>query len=94
MAISRINDFYAAQGRAGELGEFLLSVIATIQSSAGCLSVELLVDHDNAGHLVVFERWQDIAAHQAAAKAIPPSRLAHVQALISTPPNGAYYDPL
>jgi heme oxygenase (mycobilin-producing) len=94
VAISRINDFYAARGREGELREFLLSVIATIKSAPGCLSVELLVDHDDAAHLVVFERWQDVASHQAAAKVIPPSQLAQVQSLIAAPSKGHYYDPM
>ena len=93
MAITRINDFHAAPGRDADLRAFLQSIISTITSAAGCISVDLLVDHGDPTHIVIVERWVDIPAHQAAATLIPPSQLAQVQPLLAAPPRGVYYDP-
>jgi quinol monooxygenase YgiN len=91
MAISRINDFYAAAGQEQALRAFLDSVLAVIKGAAGCQDVELLVDQESAAHLVVLERWDSIAAHQDAARLIPPSKLAEVRPLLAEPPKGRYY---
>ena len=92
MTITRINDFYAANGREGALREFLQSVISVIKGASGCMGVELLVESENAAHLVIAEKWRDISAHQAAANLIPPGKLAEVQALLAAPPKGVYYE--
>jgi len=92
MTITRINDFYAASGREGALREFLQSVISVIKDAPGCLDAELLVESENATHLVIVEKWQDVAAHQAAANLIPPGKLAQVQTLLAAPPKGIYYE--
>ncbi len=92
MAISRINDFYAAAGKQQALRAFLESVLAMIKGAAGCQEVELLVDQENAAHLVILERWDSVAAHQEAARLIPQSKLAEVGPLLAEPPRGRYYD--
>ena len=92
MAITRINEFHAAAGKQGALREFLRSVIATIKGSAGCHGVELFIDHDDDTRLVIVESWESVAAHQAAATRIPPTKLAEVQPLLAEPPRGRYYD--
>jgi quinol monooxygenase YgiN len=91
MAISRINDFYAATGQEQALRAFLESVLATIKGAAGCQEVALLVDQENAAHLVILERWDSVAAHQEAARLIPQSKLAEVAPLLAEPPRGRYY---
>jgi quinol monooxygenase YgiN len=93
VAITRINDFHAAPGKERGLREFLTSVIAVIKEAPGCRAVELLIDRDDTGHLVIVEHWDDIASHQAAAPRIPPSRLAEVRPLVAQPPQGRSYDP-
>ena len=93
MPVTRINDFRAAPGQQQALRDFLRSVIAIIQNCPGCRSVELLADQEEAGHLVIVEVWDDVAAHQAAAKAIPPEQIAKVRPLLAEPPKGRYYDP-
>ena len=92
MAIERINYFRAATGSERTLRAFLESVISVIKGATGCKAVELLVDQEDASQLVILERWNDVASHQAAAKLIPPSKLAEVGPLLAEPPKGRYYD--
>ena len=93
MSITRINDFRAAPGREQALREFLQSVIALIEGSAGCLEVVLLADQESADHLVIVEKWESVAAHQEAAKRIPPDKIAEVGKLLAGPPSGRTYSP-
>lgn len=72
MSIKRINYFIAQKGREAELQGFLRSVISMIRQAPGCEAVELLVDQKEPGNVVIVEQWRDVAAHQAAAKLIPP----------------------
>ena len=92
MAVTRINDFYAAPGKEGDLRRFLSSVIAAVKDSPGCRGCDLLLDRENPAHLVIVEAWETVAAHQAAATRIPPVKLAEVQPLLAQPPQGRYYD--
>jgi quinol monooxygenase YgiN len=94
MPVTRINDFRAAPAKESELRDFLSDVIAVIRDSAGCRSVELLVDREDPAHLVIVEAWSDVASHQAAAGRIPPEKLAQVRPLLAEPPKGRYYDPV
>jgi heme oxygenase (mycobilin-producing) len=92
MATVRINHFHATPGQEASLGEFLQSVMTTIRGAAGCQGVELLLDKENAARLVIVERWDNVASHQAAARLIPPSKLAEVGPLLAEPPKGQYYE--
>lgn len=92
MSIKRINHFLAQSGREADLREFLKSIISTIRSADGCETVELLVDQKVPAKLVIVEQWRDVAAHQAAAKMIPPQKMAEVGPLLAEPPMGQYYD--
>jgi quinol monooxygenase YgiN len=91
MSIVRINEFRAAPAKSGALHEFLSAVIAVIEGSPGCLGCDLLIDQEDDAHLVIVESWQDVAAHQAAARRIPPAELARIQPLLAAPPTGRYY---
>ena len=92
MAIKRINYFHAATGSEQALRAFLQSVISVIKAAEGCQAVELLVDQEDASQLVIVEQWTNVDSHQAAAKLIPPSKLAEVGPLLASPPKGQYYD--
>ena len=91
MAITRINHFEAKPGSAAELRAFLTSVVGVIQSTAGCRSVRLLEALDAPQRLVIVEVWDSVAAHQAAAGAIPAAQLEMAMALFAAPPRGEYY---
>jgi hypothetical protein len=47
-----------------------------------------------ASRLVIVERWDSVAAHQAAASKIPPEQMAAFKPLIADPPKGRYYQPV
>jgi quinol monooxygenase YgiN len=91
MRTTRINTFIAKDGMVNELHEFLVSIISVITQLPGCESCHLLRRQDNAHELVIIESWTSVAAHQAAAQAIPPEKIAMVMPLLSQPPSGAYY---
>lgn len=92
MAIKRINYFRAAAGREQALCAFLQSVVSVIRAAPGYQAVELLVDQEDASQLVIVEQWDAVASHEAAAKLIPPSKLAEVGPLLAEPPKGRYYN--
>jgi quinol monooxygenase YgiN len=83
MAITRINHFEAKPESAAELRAFLTSVVGVIQSTAGCRSVRLLEALDAPQRLVIVEVWDSVAAHQAAAGAIPAAQLEKATALVA-----------
>jgi heme-degrading monooxygenase HmoA len=91
VAITRINQFKAKAGRGPELREFLQSVIGMIRGSAGSRSCELLQATDQPERFAIIEVWDSVAAHQAAAKAIPPSKVQAVMPLLEAPATGAYF---
>jgi quinol monooxygenase YgiN len=57
----------------------------------GCLSCRLLRRVANPAHLAIIDEWESIEAHQNAAKAIPPEKMAQAMTLFARPPSGAYY---
>jgi quinol monooxygenase YgiN len=69
----------------------LASVIGMIRGSAGCRSCQLLQAIEQPGRLAIVEVWDTVEAHQAAAKAIPPSKLQAVMPLLAVPATGAYF---
>lgn len=91
MSITRINEFHAKDGRADDLHKFLISVIPTIESSAGCQSCRLLQHLDDPTRLVVVEIWESVEAHQTAVKRIPPDSFAEAMKMLVETPKGAYF---
>lgn len=94
MSVVRINEFSAAPGQAQALRQFLSSVIGVIEQAEGCRGCELLADPQDASRFVIVERWDSVAAHQAAASKIPPEQMAAFKPLIADPPTGRYYQPV
>lgn len=92
MAITRINEFHAAPDQAAALHDSLSAVIGAIESAPGCLGCQLLRAQGDPASLVIVERWESVAAHQAAATRIPAEQLAAVRPLLANPPAGRYYD--
>lgn len=91
MAVIRINQFEAKAGAEARLHDFLGSVIDLIRHSPGCMSCRLLRSSDNPACLAIIEEWDSIAAHQQAARSIPPAKMAEAMALFARPASGMYY---
>lgn len=91
MSITRINEFQAQPGKAGDLRELIGSFLPMIESSAGCLTCRLLQSTAEPERIVVLESWESVEAHQAATREIPPETLEAAMALLAGPPRGDYY---
>ena len=91
MGMTRINEFRAKKGKADAFRAFLMRIIPTIASSAGCLSCRLLQSCENPTRFVVIEVWDSIESHQASMRDIPPEEFAEVMELLDGTPVGEYY---
>lgn len=91
MSITRINEFQAKDGEQDHLQNFLTSIIQTIQSSKGCQSCKLVQSLEDPARFVIIEIWNDVEAHQASVKNIPPASFAKVMEMLAEMPKGAYY---
>ncbi|WP_286234252.1 putative quinol monooxygenase [Thalassotalea sediminis] len=91
MAIYRVNQFYAAEGKGEMLKAFFESLVEYIISSKGCISCQLLQDDQNELHFVVLEQWQSKEAHQASLQNYPADKMQEVMPLFGTPPIGDFY---
>lgn len=92
MTIARINEFHAAVGNGDELFALLTSFTGAIKDLDGCLSVSALRAHEDPDLTVIYEVWESVAAHEAAAQEIPPDAVASAVALLAQPPAGQYFD--
>lgn len=92
MSITRINEFRAQAGDGKALRERLQSFVPVIESSAGCLSCQVLQSRKDPAHIIVIEVWDSIDAHQASLHAIPPNAFKDAMQLLAAPPTGEYYD--
>ncbi|HET8668832.1 MAG TPA: antibiotic biosynthesis monooxygenase family protein [Terriglobales bacterium] len=91
MAVTRINLFTAKPGSEAQLCQFLDSILPIIRSCEGCHSCRLLLGAEDSSQLAIIEEWESIAAHQAAARAIPQEQIAQASTLFAKPPTGVYY---
>jgi quinol monooxygenase YgiN len=91
MSVSRIGEMKAKEHLAEELGEFLISIMPGIRSSAGCESVQLYQSQDDPTKFMMIEVWDSIESHQASVKNIPPEKLGEIRPLLATSPGGSYY---
>ncbi len=92
MSITRINEFRAAEGKAGELHALLKSLVPYIASSDGCRGCEVLRSHDQRGNFVVIERWDSIEFHKKSIDQFPKEEMLAAVALFGAPPKGTYYE--
>lgn len=91
MSITRISEFRARADKAGELGEFLASLVPTISSLDGCRSCRLLRSDDDPMKFVMVEEWESIEQHKASVKNIPPEQFASVMTMLEGMPKGEYF---
>ena len=91
MAITRINEFQAAEGKAAELFNFFKALVPFITSSAGNLSCQVLQSTTDEKQIVVIETWLDEASHQQSLANYPPEQMQAAMSLIGAAPKGHYY---
>jgi quinol monooxygenase YgiN len=91
MTVTRINHFEAKPGSEDKLQALLRSVISVILDCPGAVSCKLLRSVEKHSSFAIIEKWDSIEAHQRAAKAIPPEKMAEATALFAKPPVGEYY---
>jgi quinol monooxygenase YgiN len=91
MSITRINEFQAAEGKAGELFVFLKSLIPYISSSQGCLMCEVLRSKDDDSDFVVIEKWASEEDHARSIENYPKEQMQAAMSLIGAPPKGTFY---
>lgn len=94
MAVVRLGEMQTGAEQVQEMRDFLRSIVPLITGSAGCLSCQLLHSQDDPTKFVIIEVWEDVAAHQASVKNIPPEKLAAIRPLLAAPPTGSYYAPV
>ncbi len=92
MAIARINEFHSTPGLGDALHERLMSFADVITSSDGCVSVSVLRSQEDPDTTVIYEVWESVDHHQAAAKVIPAEAIESTIALLTGPPKGEYFD--
>jgi quinol monooxygenase YgiN len=91
MSITRINKFEAKDGMAGDLHDFLRSIVPLIKQSQDCESCQVLQNQENMNEFIVIEVWASISAHKASAKDIPAEKIGEVMPMLASPPGGSYY---
>lgn len=92
MTIARINEFHATSGQGDALHELLTSFTNTIRGAQGCISVNALRSQTDSDFTVIYEVWESVSAHEAAAREIPADAVASAIALLREPPVGQYFD--
>ena len=81
----------AKQGQGDSLRDLLRSLLASLDSTPGCQSYQVLQSIEHPDRVVVIEVWDSTQAHQASVKDIPPDALAQVMPLLDGAPSGEYY---
>jgi quinol monooxygenase YgiN len=91
MSVTRINEFQAVEGKAGDLKTLVESFLPIIQASPGCQSCQLLQSEDDPHRLVILEVWDNPESHQASLSKVPPQTFQQAMALLANRPRGGYY---
>lgn len=92
MTITRIGEVKAKPELTRELREFLISILAMIESAEGCESVTLYQSRDDPAKFTMIEVWESVESHQASVKNIPPEKLAEIRPLLTSSPSGGYFE--
>ena len=94
MSVARIGEVQAKEELTDELREFLISIIPSIEASAGCESVHLYQSQDDTSRFIMIEVWDSVESHQASVKNIPAEKLGEIRPLLATSPSGSYFKPV
>lgn len=91
MSITRINQFKSAEGKEGELFEFLNFLSSYISSSEGNLHYEVLRNNEDQSDFVVIEKWDSIEAHKTSVANYPVEKMQAAMPLFGGMPISNYY---
>lgn len=91
MTVQRVNEFYAADDKAGLLKQFFIELVEYIAQSKGCLECQLLIDEQEPSHFIILEKWQSKEHHQASLANYPAEEMQAAMPLFGQPPKGSYF---
>lgn len=91
MPITRIVHYRARPGAEEALHNALLETVPMIANAEGCLKVRMLSSLDDGAEFVMYEEWESIKSHRAAAAGFPAALAATAAALLAVPPKSSYY---
>lgn len=92
MSVSRIGELQAKEGLTEVLRDFLISIMPTIKSSAGCETVQLYQSQEDLSKFIMVEVWDRVESHQASVRNIPPEKLGEIRPLLAGSPSRSYFD--
>ena|ERR1700761_686725 len=92
MAIARVYQMTAAEGKDQMLLEALTALERLVRPLEGCLGVDLLRDVKHTNKFLFIEKWHSVEAHKAAAPLLPKPSFAAVMQAIAEPPASSYQD--
>ena len=92
MSVYRIGETRAKSDQVEALRVFLLSIMPTIKTSAGCEAVQLYQNQDDPTKFTLIEVWDSIESHQASVQKIPTEKLAEIRTLLAAAPSGSYFE--
>jgi quinol monooxygenase YgiN len=91
MSITRINEFTAKQDQGDRLRDLLSSLLADLDTVAGCRSCQVLQSTEHSTRIVVLEVWDSVEAHRASVQDISPDDVAQLMPLLDSAPKGEYF---
>jgi quinol monooxygenase YgiN len=94
VSVARHYVMLAGEGKAEALAAALEALAQAVRALPGCLSVEGLVDVDQAERFIFIERWESLEAHKSAGALLPKALMAPVMASLAQKPEGSYLKPL
>jgi quinol monooxygenase YgiN len=94
MSVLATADLFIKPDRVDELLEILREALPDTRAYEGCEGLDLFVDQDEPGHILMVEKWTERAAHQKYLGWRQEQGMFDVLAdFISAPPRFLYFDP-
>ena len=94
MAVTVLLDLHTKAGRGDELEEFLAKILPDSRAFDGCIELRVVRNQDDPEHIVVIERWESRAHHEAYfAWRVEEGTLAAALDYLETQPVFRYFDP-
>lgn len=94
MNVSRIYSVKSVEGKAPELGDFLLELGRDMSIADGCEGFTCFQDTVDKNSYMVIELWRDEQAHKASAKVFPKEKMAAAKPLFADVGKSNYWKDL